>query len=78
MYNDTLNRVTSVFKKILENDSIEITKDSNMMSDLDFSSLDVILVITEIENEFGVEIPDEYIIGIVTVGDVVDVVEKLI
>ncbi len=78
MYNDTLNRVISVFRKILENDSIEITKDSNMMSDLEFSSLDVILVITEIENEFGVEIPDEYIIGIVTVGDVVDVVEKLI
>ena len=66
------------FKKISEivADQIGITPDTitreTTFGDLDADSLDVVEVIMALEDEFGVEIPDEVAEKFKNIGDVVD------
>ena len=66
------------FKKISEivADQLGITPDTitreTTFGDLDADSLDVVEVIMALEDEFGVEIPDEVAEKFKNIGDVVD------
>ena len=66
------------FKKISEivADQLGITPDTitreTTFGDLDADSLDVVEVIMALEDEFGVEIPDEVAVKFKNIGDVVD------
>ena len=55
-------------------DEIELSTD--LVKDLDLNSLDVVNLIVTFEDEFGIEIPDRAIQDFVTVGDIVDYLEK--
>lgn len=55
-------------------DSIEVT--TNIADDLSADSLDVVEILMNIEDEFGIEIPDEAIEEIKTVGDLVSYIEN--
>ena len=50
--------------------------DSNIADDLGADSLDIVDMLMSIEDEFEVEIPDEEIDNIKTVGDAVAYIEK--
>jgi len=52
----------------------EVTMDSSFTDDLGADSLDIVELIMALEEEFGLEIPDEDAEKIVTVGDAVDYV----
>jgi acyl carrier protein len=54
----------------------EVKMDSNIQDDLGADSLDVVDLITTIEDEFDISIPDEAVEEIKTVGDIVNYVEK--
>ena len=54
----------------------EISLDSNIQDDLGADSLDVVDLITTIEDEFDLSIPDEAVEEIKTVGDIVNYIEK--
>ncbi len=71
-----------IFERIKEllNDQLDIstdvmTMDSNIATDLGADSLDVVELLIAIEDEFDVEIPDEEIENIKTVGDLVKYIE---
>ena len=53
-----------------------ITEKSSLVTDLGLSSLDVINVVVAFEDEFDIEIPDQKIKELVTVGDIVEYLEK--
>lgn len=53
-----------------------ITEKSGLVTDLGLSSLDVINVVVAFEDEFDIEIPDQKIKELVTVGDIVEYLEK--
>ena len=55
-------------------DSIEVT--TYIADDLSADSLDVVEILMNIEDEFGIEIPDEAIEEIKTVGDLVSYIEN--
>lgn len=57
----------------LEEDSV--TMDSNIMEDFGADSLDVVDLVMSLEDEFNIEIPDEEIENVKTVGDVVRYIE---
>ena len=57
---------------IVDIEEDDITMDSKIADDLGADSLDVVDLIMAIEDEFEVEIPDEDIENIKTVGDVVN------
>lgn len=52
-----------------------LTMDTNIADDLGADSLDVVEVLMSIEDEFAVEIPDEEIEKIKTIGDLVTYIE---
>lgn len=66
-------------KKILNEyagvDEDKITLSSNLLTDLDLNSLDVVNVIVEFEETFGIEISEEDIRALTTVGDIVNYIE---
>ena len=69
-------------KKILEKqlrlkEGVEVTLDSRIKEDLGADSLDVLQLLMAIEDEYGVEVPDEKLAEFSTVGDVVAYLESL-
>ncbi len=58
----------------VEADTIEM--ESNIQDDLGADSLDVVELITTIEDEFDIAISDDTVETIKTVGDIVNYVEK--
>ena len=71
-----------VFEKVkemlceqLDVEEEKVTLDSSIVDDLGADSLDVVDLIMSLEEEFDVEIPDEDVENIKTVGDIVKYVE---
>lgn len=58
----------------LENDAV--TLEANIIEDLGADSLDVVDLVMSIEDEFEIEIPDEEVENIKTVGDVCKFIEE--
>lgn len=58
----------------IEKDSI--TPDTVIREDLDADSLDLIDLVMTFEDEFKIEVPDEAVAEIKTVGDIVKYIEE--
>ena len=54
----------------------KVTMDSDIMEDFEADSLDVVDLVMSIEDEFGLEVPDDQIENFRTVGDVVRYIEE--
>lgn len=57
-------------------ESQEIKRETSLINDLEADSLDAVEIIMAIEDEFGIEVPDEEAEGFKNIGDIVDYVEK--
>ena len=55
----------------------KITAESRIVDDLGADSLDVVELLMQLEDETGKTIPDEEVTKIKTVGEIVEVLEKL-
>ena len=56
----------------------KITMESNIVADLHADSLDVVELLSQLEDELGIIIPDEEVESLVTVADVAAAIEKLV
>lgn len=72
-----------VFEKIrdiivdqLDASADDVTAEASIIDDLGADSLDVVDLISSVEDEFDVEIPDEEVENIKTVGDIVSYIES--
>ena len=73
---EIFERVRTMLAEQLEIDEDRITMDSNIMEDFDADSLDVVDMVMSLEDEFGIEVPDDAIESLRTVGDVVNFVDS--
>jgi acyl carrier protein len=64
-------RVREIVAEQLERDVNEVTKTASLIDDLGADSLDVVELVMKMEEEFGIEIPDEEAEKIKTVNDVI-------
>jgi len=55
----------------LERDVNEVTNEASFIDDLGADSLDIVELVMKMEEEFGIEIPDEEAEKIKTVNDVI-------
>lgn len=65
-------KIRTILSEQLDMEEEEITMNSAIIDDLGADSLDIVDMVMAIEDEFEVEIPDEQIEFIKTVGDVVN------
>lgn len=68
------DKVIALFKEMTDND--EITENSELIEDLEVSSMDVLFLITSLEEEFSIQIPEKAVRKMITVGDVVQTIIK--
>ncbi len=68
-------KVISILTEFTEVQADKIAADSSLAADLGLSSLDVMDAVIAFEEEFGMEIPDEDIRELATVGDIVSYLE---
>lgn len=73
---DIAERVKKIIEEQLMVDGDEITEDAAFVDDLGADSLDTVEMIMELEDEFDIEIPDEDIERIVTVGDAIEYIKR--
>lgn len=69
-------KLQQIIAEVLNVDADEITMETTFVDDLGADSLDVFQIIMGIEEEFGIEIPNEAAESIVTVADAVEQVKN--
>ena len=69
-------KVVQILAEQLSVDPDKITMESMLEEDLDADSLDAIDIVMSIEDEFEIEVPDEVIANIKSVGDIVNFIEN--
>ncbi len=67
-----LDKMKDILVEQLECDPEDITMESLLVDDLGADSLDAIDIVMSVEDTFKVEVPDEIIEKIETVGDIED------
>ncbi|HEV2713591.1 MAG TPA: acyl carrier protein [Gaiellaceae bacterium] len=73
---EVFERVKEVLSERLSVEETDITEEANFQEDLDADSLDLVEMIMELEDQFGIKIPDEDAQKIQTVGQAVDYVSS--
>jgi acyl carrier protein len=71
---DVVSTMKEVLAAELGVDEDKVTADARFKEDLDADSLDLVEVVLALEERFGIEIPDEEIAGVKTVGEAADLV----
>ena len=70
-----LEKVKAILAEQFEVDEDSLLNDTDLQDDLGADSLDVVDLLMSIEDEFDIEIPDEEIEHIRTVGELVNYIE---
>ena len=74
--NEIEAKIIEIIGEQLAKDESEITMESNFMEDLDADSLDTVELVMALEEEFGIEIPDDSAEKITTVQAAVDFIKE--
>jgi acyl carrier protein len=59
-------------------DQMDIQMESNFLNDLGADSLDTVELVLELEDEFGIDIPDDQAEKLLTVGDVYSYLDNVV
>ncbi len=72
-----LEKIQEMLAEALNVPVEKVTPDAKIVDDLGADSLDVVELLSQLEDEFGIVIPDDEVEGLVTVADVAAELEKL-
>lgn len=71
-----LDGVKQIINEILDIPVEEIKPESNLVDDLEADSLDIVEMVMQLEDKFGLQIPESTAEDLKTVKDVVEYLEK--
>lgn len=74
-FTNGFEKVREIIVEQLNVDESDVTMDTHLMKDLEADSLDAVEIIMAIEDEYGIEIPDEDAEKFQSVSDLVKFVE---
>lgn len=72
----TFEKIRDLIVEQLDVDPSLITEETDFMKDLEADSLDAVEIILGVEDEYGIEIPDDIAENFTKVGDIVKYVEE--
>ncbi|MBQ8685231.1 MAG: acyl carrier protein [Clostridia bacterium] len=72
-----LEKIQGMLAEALNLPLEKVTADAKIVEDLGADSLDVVELLSRLEDEYGIMIPDEEVENLVTVADVAAELEKL-
>ena len=76
MADNIQEKVTEIIVEQLSVTADQVTPESKMIEDLGADSLDAVELVMAVEEEFGIEVPDEEAEKLISVGDIISHVEK--
>ena len=71
----TFDKIQQLIVEQLDVDPETVTMDTDFMKDLEADSLDAVEIILGVEDEYGIEIPDDVAENFTKVGDIVKYVD---
>lgn len=69
--------IAEIVEEVTGIEPSEVTIDKSFIDDLDIDSLSLVEIAVQLEDKYGVKIPDEELAGLRTVGDAVSYVQRL-
>lgn len=73
-----LEKIQAMLAEALNLPIEKVTPDAKIVDDLGADSLDVVELLSQLEDEYGVQIPDDEVENLATVADVANEIEKLV
>ncbi len=71
-----LDKIREYLHENYDIDKDAVSEESELGNDLDLTSFQLVEICAELEDEFGVEISEEDLPGIITIGDLMDVITR--
>ena len=73
---EILSDLADIVNEVAGVDPDEVTREKSFVDDLDIDSLSMVEIAVQVEDRFGVKVPDDELVNLRTVGDAVDYVAK--
>ncbi len=73
----TFEKIKTILSEQLSVEEDEITLDSNIIDDLGANSLDLVDMAMTVEDEFGLELPEEMLEKVQTVEDIINYIDNM-
>ncbi|AFQ44318.1 acyl carrier protein [Desulfosporosinus meridiei] len=70
------NQVVAIITKYQDANLEKIHKDSHLIHDLSLNSLEIVEMVCDLEESFGIEIPDAHISQFKTIGDILEYLDQ--
>lgn len=77
-FDEVYAKVKKVIAEVFKKDESELTLETRIIDDLGAESLDIITLLMEFEDTFDRKIPDEDVEKLVTIGDTVQYIVKIL
>ena len=69
---EIMSQILAILEDVAEISPEDVNENSVMMDDLDLSSMEILTVVADLEETFGLRIPEKELRNFVTMGDLVD------
>jgi acyl carrier protein len=73
---EIINGLAQIVHEVAGIEKNEITPEKSFVDELDIDSLSMVEIAVQVEDYFGVKVPDDVLANLKTVGDAVDYVAK--
>ena len=69
---EIISQITAILEDVAEVSPEDVTESSVLMDDLDLSSMEILTIVADLEETFGLRIQEKELPNFVTMGDLVD------
>ena len=66
---EIISQITAILEDVAEVSPEDVTESSVLMDDLDLSSMEILTIVADLEETFGLRIPEKEPRNFVTIGD---------
>ena len=69
---EIVSQILAILEDVAEISPEDVTEDSVLMDDLDLASMEILTVVADLEETFGLRIPEKELRNFVTISDLAD------